>query len=151
MSSLLDKLENKALGAIESRGEDWIEKAIAAGRKEVAGVGGSPELEAVRVTAEMSLDKLETWKAPLAKMGYERACAFLGRVAIGQNERAAAIVAAYGGGQGAWGAADAIVAARGNATEQAKRDQDAALAMAKDFGSAAAKAALPLLLSLVAL
>lgn len=151
MSSVLDKLENKALDALDKHGEDWLEKAIDGGRKELAKLSlDEPETAAIRAMGEMALVKIDKHKAALADLGYQRACAFLGRVAIGQNERAASILTAYGGGAGAWGAADSVVAAGGNATEAAKRAQDEALALAKDIGATVAKSALPILLSMVA-
>ena len=148
MSSLLTKLADKGLVELDEHGADWLEKGLDK-LPDLLPEGGSVEERALREGGEYAIAKLRTHKDAVARMGYQGAMAFMGRVAIGHYTEASKILlASYGGGQGAWGAADADVASSGDATEQAKRDQDAAIASAKAFGSAAAKAALPLLMAL---
>jgi hypothetical protein len=149
--NLFDKLEERGLGLVEARGESWLTDGIAASKTELAKLGGSPSLDALRQSGEFALTKVERHKAELVRLGFQRASAFLGRVAVGQNEHAARILSAYGGGRGAWGEADHTVAQQGDRVEQARRDYDRALEIAADIGSAAAKTALPFLLAAVAL
>jgi len=72
-------------------------------------------------------------------MGYEKTLAFLGRVGSGQTEGGGGSLAAYGGGQVRGARPTPPWPEAATRTEQAKRDQDAAIAYAKDFGSSAAR------------
>lgn len=151
MSSFVEKLEERALDALEKHGPDWFDKALSSGRKELGGLGGSNELDLLRISGTSALDALERHRARLIEMGYARTLAFLGRLSVGQTERAARLLMAYGGGKGAWGKADAKIVTAAERTEQEKRDLDDAIAIAKEIGSAAAKSAIPILMTMVKL
>lgn len=148
--SLMDKLESQALDQFQKHGADWLGKVIDGAKDEIHTIPtDSMEGTAVRATASMAIAKLEANKDRVAALGYQRTVAFLGKIAMGHTEQAARILSAYGGGRGAWGAADAMVIDAAERVAQAKRDQDSAIAFAKEIGSVAAKALLPILMSAV--
>ncbi len=149
MSSILDQLADKGTVSQVEKGATWVNAALAAARDELGKTTPNSETATVAQTALYGLNKIAANKAQFDALGYPKTIAFLARVAIGQNEQAASILSAYGGGQGAWGDADSRIANAGDKTERAKRDQDAGIAFAKEIGSAAAKAALPLLMAAV--
>jgi len=146
--SFLGDLADRGVKELGDRAPGWIEDGL----KEAAKLlpkGDTVEERALREGGEYALAKLEAHKSSLGRMSYQTALAFLGHTAIGQySEASSVLLSAYGGGQGAWGAADAVVAGAGDATEQAKHDQDELKALAKTIGSTAAKAALPLLMAM---
>lgn len=147
--SIIDTLTSKlADKAADVAGDpEHVTKLIELARGQLPSGDGAEE-KAIREAAEFALTKLEGHKARLAKMSESQLVAFLARVGIGQASKAANTYAGAKPGS-RWEAAHRAIDAAADATEQAKRDYDDGLALAKEIGSAVAKAALPLLMAVV--
>ena len=151
----MSTLEGWAKKAVEKgadnafkKAPEWFDAAMGKARAVLPVAGGTPEQSAVRFAGVRGLEVVASQKGRLLKLGEDGLRSFLGHVAIGRSAQGARMLTAYGGGQGAWGAADAAVAGTGDHTEQTKRDHDELVTAAKEIGAAAAKAVLPLLLAL---
>lgn len=145
LSELAGKLANKAADAAGD--PEHISKLLEMARGELP-QGDSSEEKAIREAAEYALTKLEGNKDKLARMSESQLVAFLARVGMGQSDKAAKTYAGAKPGS-RWEEAHQAIAAAGDATEQAKRDYDDGIALAKEIGSTVAKSALPLLLAVV--
>jgi hypothetical protein len=146
--SLLDKFANKLVDKSEALGEEGVDKLIAAAREELPDEGASNEGDAIRETSLFALEKLESHKGRIAELGKEQLVHVLTWIGLGKHENAVRVfVGAQAGSD--WAAAHSDIADSGDATEQAKRDRDAAVAFVKSVGSLAATKLLPLVLTLL--
>lgn len=145
MSNILDKFAEAVADA--SGDPKWIEKAIEAARKELP-EGGGQEVTAIRNSGIYALSKLEEHKDELAALSERQVIAFLGRASLGNFRKAGEAYAGTKPGS-RWASAHAAIDQAGDDTEQAKRDYDAGVALAKEIGSTAAKSLLPLLMAVL--
>lgn len=157
---VLDKLKEKAFEAIldDKRQKEWIETgfdaAIGKARALLPDDWTEAELKALRDTAEYGLARLEKHKPTLVELGEHGLKSTLTLVAIGNYDEAARHAALLALREsGSWDEVTDAIMGAAQAGNQAKRDLDAKreeiLAVLKDIGIAAAKAALPLLLAAI--
>ena len=148
--SLIDKLEEKALKRVHEDGAEWVGKFADKMRGELP-EGDGAEVKAIRETGEFAIKRIEENKDKLARLGEEGLVVFLAQIGRGQFDKAGGLLRKLSSGQAGWGGIGDAITAAGDRTMQAKADQDAAIALAKDIGSAAAKALVPIALGLVGL
>lgn len=152
--SVFDRLARKATSEVGDKSPKWVDDAAKRIRDELP-KGDAPEAKAVRETGEYALGKLEKAREPIGRLGEAGATAFFGYLAMGDELAATRFAGnrlAFLRERAGWAELDAEVDAAAIKTLAAKKDQDAAVALAKDVGSVAAKQLLPFLLStLVAL
>ena len=147
MGKLVDDLANKLVskaGALGAKGiEDLADEARAA-----LPTGDAEWEKVIREEGLRDLDKLVENKDELGRMAGDQLVAFLAAIGIGNTAKATGIYVGAKPGS-AWAEAGAEIEDSGNKTEQAKRDQDLIVGLAKDIGASAAKALVSLLVMVV--
>jgi hypothetical protein len=157
--SLVDTLWKRALEAVsdEEKHAEWVSKgydeALAGARKNLP-QGDSEEAKIAREVGEKALDKLVEHKGSFVELGKHGLRACLVELATGQYEDAARRAALTRlREEASWGDVNAAILIAAKEGNERKRQLDTAreqvLEVLKDIGIALAKAALPLILSVI--
>ena len=138
--SQLDDWADKAMAEVKEHGVEWIDKGLEEWRDMIP--GDAPTL--TRDLSEAGLTIVERHKVELARMGEAGLAAFLGWAAIGNYEKASLV---YLRTQAGWGQLHGALDQAGQKILDKVAEKEAAVKLAKEIGSSAAKAVLPLVLA----
>jgi hypothetical protein len=148
---LMDTVVLKAKDLVDNAADKLVEKApelTAEGIDKLVDVAAKALPEGQRGDGIAALAHLSKHREGLGKLAQSQLVAFLGHVGLGDNETAVGVYSGTKPGS-AWATAHSEIEDSGNKTEQAKRDQDLLLSIAKEIGKDVAKALAALIVAAI--